>query len=272
MCQVVLLDRIKLSLPPYQRGVLPFNYKSKTFNYVACINNHMDALDILYTPLDTPEVPDVDVTRLLEWVATHTTSQKIPGRLDASKDPAVANSYPWNIIYPRNNTAWLCNFDKEFPQLAEYFYKAFDMDESDLFSVVMLPVKTEFSGLGFWHSDPDKFGLRIYLENQEPDEFLKIRPTVFPYTARPLFGLDPTFKDTPLQDSTYSATLRKRKQTFYINNTRAVHAVQAFRPGTIRIAVIIASINPNLKQKFNDLIVRSAEKYKDLAILWEPQK
>ena len=28
VCQVVLLDRIELSLPPYQRGVLPFNYKS----------------------------------------------------------------------------------------------------------------------------------------------------------------------------------------------------------------------------------------------------
>ena len=26
---MVLLERIELSLPPYQRGVLPFNYKSK---------------------------------------------------------------------------------------------------------------------------------------------------------------------------------------------------------------------------------------------------
>lgn len=232
----------------------------------------MEALDILYTPLDTPEVPDVDVTRLLEWVATHTTSQKIPGRLDASKVPEVASSYPWNIIYPRNNTTWLCNFDKEFPQLAEYFYKAFDMDESDLFSVVLLPVKTEFAGMGFWHSDPDKFGLRIYLENQEPDEFLQIRPTVFPYNVRPMFGLDSTFKNTPLQDRTFSATLRKPKQTFYINNVRAVHAVQAFHPGTIRIGVIVSSLNLSLHQKFNDLIVRSAEKYSDLAILWESPK
>ena len=30
LCQLalVLLERIELSLPPYQRGVLPFNYKS----------------------------------------------------------------------------------------------------------------------------------------------------------------------------------------------------------------------------------------------------
>jgi len=232
----------------------------------------MNAVDILYTPLDTPDVPDVDVPKLLAWVAKHTKVQEISGRQDASKITELTESYPWNIIYPRHNTAWQYDFDKEFPELAEYFYKAFGMSEEDLFSVVLLPVKTEFVGMGFWHSDPDEYGLRLYLENQEPDEFLKIRPTVFPYDTRPPFGLDATFNSIPLQDKTFSATLRKPKQTFYLNNIRAIHAVQSFNPGTVRIAVIISSNNRNLKQQFNDLVVRSAKKYSDLAILWESQK
>jgi len=243
----------------------------------------MNALDILYTPLDTIEVPDVDIPRLLEWVANHTSSQQIPERTDASKVPEVSKFYPWNIIYPRHNSEWKYDFDKEFSQLAEYFYKAFDMHEKDLFSVTLLPVKTEFAGMGFWHSDPDDYGLRMYLENQEPDDFLQIRPTVFPYNTRPQFGRDANFNNKSphdrtffntikLQDRTFSATLRKPKQTFYLNNVRAVHAVQAFHPGTIRIAAIVSSLNRNLKQQFNDLVVRSAEKYSDLAILWKPQE
>jgi len=232
----------------------------------------MNAIDILYTPLDTPEVPNVDIPQLLEWVAKNTTSQQISGRKDASKVSKISKSYPWNLIYPRHNSEWKYDFDKEFPQIAEYFYKTFDMKEEDLFSVVLLPVKTEFAGIGFWHSDPDDFGLRIYLENQEPNNFLQIRPTIFPYTTRPPFRIDGDFKNTPLQDKTFSATLRKSKQTFYLNNVRAVHAVQTLNPGTVRIAVIVSSLNSNLKQQFNDLVVRSAEKYSDLAILWKTQE
>lgn len=230
----------------------------------------MKATDILYTPLDTPDVPDVDISKLLAWVAKHTFTQEIDGRQDASKMPELAESYPWHIMYPRHNSAWQFDFEKEFPELAHYFYSAFDMNEEDLYSVVLLPVKTEFAGMGFWHSDPDEYGLRLYLENQEPDDFLLIRPTKYPYDTRPQFGLDPTFSNTPLQDKTFSATLRNPKQTFYLNNIRAVHAVRAFNPGTVRIAVIVSSNNRNLKQHFNDLVVRSAQKFADFAIHWNP--
>lgn len=231
----------------------------------------MKATDILYTPLDTPDVPGVDIPKLLSWVAKHTTTQEISGRQDASKMSELSESYPWNIIYPRHNSAWQFDFDKEFPELANYFYSAFSMQEEDLFSVVLLPVKTEFAGMGFWHSDPDEYGLRMYLENEEPDDFLLIRPTKFPYDTRPQFGLDPSFSNTPLQDKTISATLRKPKQTFYLNNIRAVHAVRAFYPGTVRIAVIVSSNNRNLQQHFNDLVVKSAQKYTDYAILWNTE-
>ena len=35
----------------------------------------MNALDILYTPLDTPAVPNTDTTKLLSWVESYHKSQ-----------------------------------------------------------------------------------------------------------------------------------------------------------------------------------------------------
>ena len=54
----------------------------------------MKATDILYTPLDTPDVPNVDIPKLLSWVSKHTFTQEISGRQDASKMSELSESYP----------------------------------------------------------------------------------------------------------------------------------------------------------------------------------
>jgi len=124
----------------------------------------MRPIDILYTPLLTQPVPSYDYTKLLSWVHTFYNTQNIQNRPDASKR-LTGDIYPWNIIYAKYNRSWCFNFDKEFPQLASFFADAYKLSSSEIDAVILLPVKDEHKGLGFWHRDPDKWGLRMYLEN-----------------------------------------------------------------------------------------------------------
>ena len=229
----------------------------------------MNLLDILYTPLDTPNVPETDIPKLLDWVKEYASSQHILNRLDSSQDPSVSKTkYPWNIIYPKSRYVWQYNFDTKFPVLAKFFSDAYGLEDDDVTSVVLLPVKTEFAGR-WWHSDPDQHGLRMYIENQETENFLLMRPTIEPYNVRRQFGLIETFENTPLQDKTIRATLRASNQTYFINNTRAVHAVNTVNPGVTRIEVIVICVDtPRVTAHINDLILKSADKFKEHVIMW----
>lgn len=227
----------------------------------------MNSLDILYTPLDTPLSPNVDLDKLLKWVKEHGTNQNLSTRLDASKETAVQDTYPWNIVYPMDRKSWCFDFDREFPELADFFSSGYKINATDLRKVVLLPVKPGFSGLGFWHSDPDPTGLRMYLANQETEDFLLIKPTVEPYDARPNFSIT-DLDAVPIQDKTYSAKLLDPRQTFYLNNIRAIHAVNV-TTNTTRIAVIVFPEPNNLKEHLNKLIVDSAKKYNDYALYWQ---
>ena len=231
----------------------------------------MNLLDVLYTPLDCPDTPKTDIPKLLNWIDQLKSEQNINNRVDASNMPHLANDYPWNIIYARHNKKWFRDFDKEFPELAEFFSSAYQLKESDINSIVLLPVKPEFEGLGFWHSDPDpnSYGLRLYIENQETDDdFLYIRPSVEPYHSRPDYGLRSSFSNTPLQDVIHSAKLYKPTQAFYLNNVRAVHAINTKKAGVLRIAAIITTLDYTLIDHINDLVVNSAKKFSDYAIYW----
>jgi len=232
-----------------------------------------DANEILYTPLDSNPVPEYDINKLLNWLKEHSPTQDIKNRVDASKHELISKVYPWNIIYPRYKGVWQFDFDKEFPEIANFFSDAYKLYENDIYEVTLLPVKNDFIGTGFWHSDPDPYGLRTYLENQEPGEFLLIKPTIEPYTERQKIGWDSNYNITgiPLQDITHSAKLKNSRQTFYINNKRAVHAVQVPQLGRLRIAAIISPIKtPNVTNRLNTFICDSARKFTEQSIHWHP--
>jgi hypothetical protein len=231
-----------------------------------------NANDVLYTPIDSTPVPNYDITKLLNWVKEHSPSQNVDGRLDASKNEYVSKNYPWNIVYPKVKGEWRFDFNSEFPEIANFCSEAFQLQEDDIHHVTLLPIKNEFAGTGFWHRDPDRHGLRIYLENTEPGEFLLIKPTIDPYNERVKYG-DGNFASSvssvPLQDTVHSAKLKSSRQVFYINNVRAVHAVQVSQPGRLRIAVILGATNsPEINNKLHNLICRSAEKFSDYSLYW----
>jgi hypothetical protein len=189
-----------------------------------------------------------------------------------NKIKAFGKVYPWNIVYPRFNKEWKNNFNIHFPELANYFLTAFPVSSNQIWSVVMLPTKSNFEGLGFWHSDAE-YGLRCYIENQEREDFLRIRPSIIPYDKRTMKEID-IYSDVDklAQQKVHSARLLANNQAFYLNNIRAVHAVNVQKPGALRIACIIHVTfdDGNANNKLNELILRSAEKFSDYSVLWTP--
>jgi len=226
----------------------------------------MTPLDIVYTTLDTDPVPDVDLDKLFEWINIHKPLQILPKRDDASESMS-AEQYPWNIIYPRYQFKWYADFDQLFPELTDFICNSFCVDVEDIQDVVMLPLKKDFIGTGFFHSDPDECRIRFYLANNEPKDFLLIKETRLPYTVRDQM-LNNTRQD--FKDHVHSARLLKSNQAFFINNVRAIHAVNSTQPNPLRIAVTITipKLLKDMPKSLEQLVVDSAVKYKEYSILW----
>ena len=233
----------------------------------------MTPLDILYTPLDVPPVPEFDVDKFLNWCKNNGPVQDIYNRKDASKK-TDSKIYPWNIAYAKSAGNWHSDFCEQFPQLAKYFTEAFGLTDKDVGEIVLLPVKQGFNGLGFWHSDPDEHGLRFYLANEDTENSLLIKPTKEPYDKRPDVIVNRVEPSPHVQDKEYSAKIISPQQAFFLNNIRAIHAVKTNKPDALRIAVIIGGLGPILRMRpsLKNLIVQSAQKYSDAAIMWTPEE
>jgi hypothetical protein len=225
----------------------------------------MTPLDILYTPLDLPEMPNVDMVKLRNWIDQHKNKQKIEPSVD-DKDK-VGKNYPWDIIHVRHNHAWFENFDNEFPELAKYSTEGFGLDLNNVLGITLLPIKNSFKGLGFWHSDFDETGLRYYIENNETRNFLYISPSTDPY-----MNSEELHSGRSFQNIRYSAKLLKSNQAFFINNVRSCHAVNSTNLSPSRIAVIVTINGSITDHPLADLIVQSAEKFSEYSILWTPPK
>ena len=237
------------------------------------MNKLTNILNILYTPLDTDAPPKINIDKFLTW-AYGIEYQNLKNAGDGSRGMS-AELYPWHIVYARHSGKWQAEFDKEFPEIADFLCRVYGMSVGEIFSIVLLPVRTDFVGPGFWHADPDGHGLRVYLENDQIDDFLLIRPTVHPHNTRSL-TLVPRDGIAPhIQTVEHSAKLLRPNQSFFINNIRAVHSANVAKLNSMRIACIISPFNAlntmdSMKSDLQDLILRSAEKYSDYAIHWTP--
>ena len=231
----------------------------------------MIPINVLYTPLDTPLAPVIDTEKIIHWCKNNGHRQDIKNRDDGSL-VVDSNIYPWNIAYARHVGFWKNNFQTEFPDIAKFFYEAFSIPDKDVKNVIILPIKQHYSGIGFWHQDHDEHGLRMYLENEDTFDSLLIRPTKEPYTSRPSLILNTQEPGPFVQDLEYSAKIIHPRQSFFLNNIRAVHTVKVNKPNAIRIAVLITGLGPitNMRKGLCDLINRSAEKFNDAAIYWTP--
>lgn len=242
----------------------------------------MDVLDILYTPLDTPAMPEFDRAQLKDWlkrtyqVQTSQTRSILDDRIN-STERIVGDRYPWDLTIGFSNMegqgpGWVNGFDKEFPELADWLFKAFGVEYQDVGSVLFFPMRAEHTGYGFWHNDPDSVGMRVYLEFEETDSNkLFMRRFKEKFDERTVFPR-PLDIAAHCEPELLEAKLLHPHQCFYLNNVRAVHAPYTEVAGKMRVACFVTANRVRAKEfveKVVPLVMRSAAKYKDHALYWE---
>jgi hypothetical protein len=132
-------------------------------------------------------------------------------------------------------------------------------------------MNNNLQGRGFWHNDGDRGGYRMYLNYENFDEdSLLLRKTKEPYNYNNWEIINETMNewdDSILQKKEYKCKMIKPNQCFYVNNYRSAHATYVNEtPKDIpRIAVIA---NPKEIPTDDSLVVNSAKKYKDYAIMY----
>lgn len=237
-------------------------------------------LNILYTPLDLPEPPPCDPDQIINWIDSNREELEpykqyaYDNELTSEKSPKI--KWPWNmglayLNWEDQGPGWLCNFDKEFPELSSYMHTVFDIPIQELGTIVILPVKHKHTGFGFMHQDPGDFGIRIYLEFEHIGKNkLFLQKTRVPYLKRPTY--EPPIDLKILQPELIECKTLTNRGCWFINNTRAFHCTYTEIEDSTRIAVIVSG-NPkthkNVMNRLTNKIIESAEKYKDYAIYWQ---
>ncbi len=236
--------------------------------------------NILYTPLDIPDAPDVDPTEIIKWVKdTRNSKNGLNSFLSQNNLTAeeVDPKYPWDITpawfnYTGKGPGWINNFDKKFPEVVSFIDTHFGIPPEYRGLVLILPMKDGHSGEGFWHQDNDVFGIRFYLEFEDIEVNKLLLKRTKKYEKNRTLGYPPNM--SILQDETLTCKMKSSKQGFYLNNINAAHATLTNDPSKLRIAVII-SVRPEMfsfvHEFKKELVLRSAQKYKEYAILWESE-
>jgi hypothetical protein len=221
--------------------------------------------DILYTPLDTSEPPDINHAAFMAW-AESTKLQR------ADKDGSHRPGYPWKIAYGRIDCDWKFDFNNLFPEITSYVLDTFQLLERQVDTICFLPVRNDFIGTGFWHTDRDHLGLRFYLENDTPENAMLMRPLTEPFNTRQDFQYPDDGIAPFIQPIEYELSMPKLRQTFFINTARSVHAVKVTKLNSVRIATLVTVKGANLLRMpkyIRNLIVDSAAKHPE-ALLWTP--
>ena len=238
----------------------------------------MNIFDVVYTPLDTPKMPDVDVPALLNWIDNSHSElhkhNKTLINLNLTAEGKLGNRYPWKLTPAYLNselisTGWLNNFNIIFPDLSTYFYTAFGLTLEDIGCVMLLPTVPTHTGLGFWHQDIDAIGLRMYLEFDDLNNKLLTRKTKIKHTEK-LNHNNPLLEDF-LETEILDCKILDKNQCFFLNNVNAAHSIYTNVPGKTRISAFIAEKSSNqnaLISKIEPLVVNSAKKFSDYSIIW----
>jgi hypothetical protein len=235
-------------------------------------------LNTLYTPLDCPPRPEYDVTALKSWIDEYYVKLK-EIRTFMKQGSGIGNTTEtiWTPVNPFHKffEGWQGRFNERFPELSSYFLSAFDLNESDIKTMLILPINPQYVGT-FWRQDPDEFGLRMFLNVEENTSTkLLLKKTKEAYDEQPAisarFFPDGNAPDIQqfLQPEVYECELASTSQCYYVNNVRASHATQVTEAGKSFITIMVfPEKSPAVLNKINSLVERSLEKYSKYAITY----
>lgn len=236
-------------------------------------------LDLLYTPLDLPPPPAFNMGKLHDYIISTYDKDGSVYKTNQKTMDTLKNDYPWNITHVYYNMTgegpgWMNGFETMFPELAEYFSTVLSIPITEFGHIMMLPIKKGHTGIGFWHTDGDSFGIRMYLEYEHIGRNkLLMKRTKLPYVRKQGFII-PVAEDL-LQDEEIDCKVISNQQWFYLNNIRALHTTWTEVEDSTRIAVFFCSRKDNwaeFVESTTELILSSAAKFKEEAVYWSSNK
>ncbi len=238
----------------------------------------MNMFDVLYTPLDVPAKPKIDINKLESWLKLNYVNQSkfkdILMNAGFHSESSIPN-YPWDFTVAYFNAVdsgpgWLGGFDSLFPELSTYMYESLGLPLNEIGLISFLSTRPNQSGLNFWHNDRDITGIRMYIEYENSDQNkLLLRKTKIAHDRH--IPLTIPVDENLLQEQVLECKFLSNTQTCFINNNRAAHASYTGVPGSKRIVAFITSKlgrQPIVADMLNDLVVRSAEKYREHALFY----
>lgn len=217
--------------------------------------------DLIFTPLDMPQPPSVDVNRLVEWMGDN---KKVGLYWKNHYERLTGRQYPW---LARSVFDDLTPLAEAFPEVLDY---ALLYPFESVRAVIFLAQDGHQSV--FPHSDSDGLtGMRFYLENRHVEglHFYKGKEKYDTFNSNRLdengnpisIGFENYFD---MSERIY-ARFPPSSRAFMVNSARAIHAVDAntCKLGD-RIAVLVqGKLDVN---RFEALIDASLKRYGEYAI------
>lgn len=234
----------------------------------------MQPTDIIYTPLDLPPCPDIDIKKLEEWmelVYPQTQLLERTGGKYISGDNDK-NTFPWDVIFAKA-ISWQNNFKEKFPELVEYVTNSWNIPDEELLLMVLLPKKISKNQKDYWHSDRDSMGLRFYISFEDTAQDTLLFRKTLKSECKDSNLFRELNNSSDLENKVHKANIVNNRQPYYINNYLSAHNVNNVTQER-RIAVILATSSEidktksTITNKIEDLIVSSAMKYYNSAIFW----
>jgi hypothetical protein len=228
----------------------------------------MDYKDLLFCPLDLPTPPVIDYSKFKVWYNE---------QLDFNKKHNVTalvadgkQEYPWEVswalwwnTYDKPNP-WICNFEKTFPELVEYF-KLYPFKQFK--SISFLDQKE--SRDVYLHTDPDnRWGMRFYLFNGLGEKlyFVKSKERL---TTRLRTMVDNKYTDLweHSQKEKLYAKFPEKRCAWMLNSLDAFHGIEK-NPNPMGNRVTCVLNGDYDYKKLFELLERSVKKYKQYSIVY----
>lgn len=260
--------------------------------------------NIIYTPIDLPEPPEINWTVFNEWATrTHQEHMALADQRVTLPDGRsrrtlysiwkdAVGEYPWLTSHAikehtsENENPWVNNFDKLFPELIEYLqlFPFFKLQSVNfLRQIPHVPVSL--------HTDPDNWlGFRFYIlntVNKDALYFRKVKKEYFNGRRLPTYRLDenlePIKSDITLNDicepeRAYPDQKNSGRYPWALTSSLAAHGVDSFDADQERITCVVTGktvydqpgviAGYKIKETL-DLLERSTEKFKDKQIRYE---
>ena len=248
--------------------------------------------DIIWSPLDLPIVPNIDIGKFLHWGFTESEKYDTDiitnsgNELKSLKKQAIEALVfsPWRYFWAKHYKSpseWIGGFDKLFPELVNYCnLYPFDSLSAVLFIVQFPGAKT------FIHTDPDEMlGMRFYLHNNTSAGLYFHKRKEYSHCGIPQWDIvNDKLKErdwnneVDLSHKLY-VKLPSKNIPWCITSTKAVHSLDVITElHEMKITCTLYGkptyIEGNGSSQFNfiklhDLLYRSVEKYKDYIISYK---